>query len=77
MAGLDGQLQGGKSVKGHYQLDTGKVKVGTSGSINTSFLITLNAIDAQANDPYCKTMTINSEGVKGGTFDSGYELKCW
>ena len=77
MAGLDAQLQAGKSVKGHYQLDTGKVKPGASNSINTSFLVTLNPIDAQANDLYCKTMTIDSEGVKSGTYDSNYELKCW
>jgi type IV pilus assembly protein PilE len=82
LAGMDSELQGGTSVKGYYQLKqtAGKPQVdpGPSGTILTSFLITLNPQGSQVSDPYCKTMTINSAGQKSGTKDGSVsEMKCW
>jgi type IV pilus assembly protein PilE len=85
LAGLDAELNSIKSAKGHYystkgyyQLKGDAVEKGPSGNISTSFLVTLEPQGSQASDAYCKTMTIDSAGVKSGTKDGSVsELKCW
>lgn len=50
--------------------------VGSSGSINTSYLLTATSLDT-ARDPECLTLTLSSQGQRGYT-GSGADLDtCW
>ena len=65
------------SAKQYYDI---AIAAGATGSINTSFAVTLTPVSSksQGNDTYCTSLSLDSRGVQTGTKAAGAsEVKCW
>jgi type IV pilus assembly protein PilE len=63
-----------KSSEQHYQLSAA---AGSTGSVNTSYMITAAPQGDQGNDTECKSFTLDSLGQKGISGGTGSAADCW